>query len=186
MKRRVWFVPIGVAAALGLAVPASATAPPVPQASTACSVTWGSQPKSAGAMTTAPIVNVRGGQQECYDRLVVDVAGSAAGYDVRYVDQVRMDGSGAVVPLRGGAKIQVVALAPAYDEDGNSTYNPSNPRELVNVTGYQTFRQVAWAGSFEGTTTIGLGVRARLPFRAFTLTGPGTASRVVVDVAHSW
>jgi hypothetical protein len=54
------------------------------------------------------------------------------------------------------------------------------------VTDYRTFRQVAFAGSFEGQTTIGLGVRARLPFRVLTLTGPGTSSRIVVDVAHSW
>ena len=47
-------------------------------------------------------------------------------------------------------------------------------------------RQVAWAGSFEGQTTIGLGVRARLPMRAFVLNGPGDGLRVVVDVAHRW
>jgi hypothetical protein len=29
-------------------------------------------------------------------------------------------------------------------------------------------------------------VRARLPFRVLLLTGPGTHSRVVVDVAHLW
>ena len=56
----------------------------------------------------------------------------------------------------------------------------------VNVAGYTTFRQVAWAGSFEGQTSIGLGVRARLPFRVFTLAGPGGGSRIVVDVAHRW
>jgi hypothetical protein len=62
-------------------------------------------------------------------------------------------------------------------------------RELVPVTGFSTFRQVASAGSFEGVTSIGLGVRARLPFRVFTVTGiPGSANgvRVVVDVAHRW
>ncbi|EWC59406.1 hypothetical protein UO65_5352 [Actinokineospora spheciospongiae] len=42
-------------------------------------------------------------------------------------------------------------------------------------------RQLAWAGSWEGTTDLGLGVRARLPFRVFTLPG-----HVVVDVAHRW
>ena len=54
------------------------------------------------------------------------------------------------------------------------------------MAGYSTFRQVAWAGSFEGQTTVGLGVRARLPFRVFALTGPGTGSRLVIDVAHRW
>jgi hypothetical protein len=57
----------------------------------------------------------------------------------------------------------------------------ANRAELVDVTGFQTFRQVAWAGSFEGTTSVGLGVRARLPFRVITL-----ADRIVVDVAHFW
>jgi hypothetical protein len=45
---------------------------------------------------------------------------------------------------------------------------------------------LASAGSFEGQTTIGLGVRARLPFRVFTLDGPGNGSRIVIDVAHHW
>ena len=54
------------------------------------------------------------------------------------------------------------------------------------MTGWTTFRQVAYAGSFEGQTSFGLGVRARLPFRVFTLAGPGAGSRIVVDVAHRW
>ena len=54
------------------------------------------------------------------------------------------------------------------------------------MAGYGTFRQVAWAGSFEGQSTIGLGVRARLPFRVLVLDGPGDDARLVVDVAHSW
>ncbi|HEX2064459.1 MAG TPA: hypothetical protein VHE80_08555 [Acidimicrobiales bacterium] len=42
------------------------------------------------------------------------------------------------------------------------------------------------AGTFEGRSTFGLGVWARLPFRVFKLDGPGTSSRIVVDVAHRW
>lgn len=56
----------------------------------------------------------------------------------------------------------------------------------MNVAGYSTFRQVALAGSFEGETTIGLGVRARLPMRVIVLDGPGSGSRLVIDVAHRW
>jgi hypothetical protein len=99
---------------------------------------------------------------------------------------VRSDGSGALVPLRGGARLSVVVRAPAYDSSGRATYQPASRRELVNVAGYSTFRQIAWAGTFEGSTTIGLGVRARLPMRVFVLSGPGTGSRVVIDVAHHW
>ena len=105
---------------------------------------------------------------------------------IEYVPEVYQDGSGNLVPLRGGAKLQIVAYAPAYDDNYGTTYQPADPRELVTVTGFTTFRQIAWAGSFEGQSTIGLGVRARLPFRVFTLDGPGTASRLVIDVAHQW
>jgi hypothetical protein len=54
------------------------------------------------------------------------------------------------------------------------------------VRGYPTLRSVVYGGSFEGYTTFGVGVRARLPFRVFTLDGPGRGSRIVVDVAHRW
>lgn len=63
---------------------------------------------------------------------------------------------------------------------------PRSRKDLVGVNGWDTFRQVAWAGSFEGQTTIGLGVRARLPFRVFVLDGPSGGSRLVIDVAHFW
>ncbi|QLY33934.1 AMIN-like domain-containing (lipo)protein [Nocardia huaxiensis] len=161
---------------------------PVGRASAApyCGLVWGSLEKSSSNHSTAPMTGIRSGRHDCFDRMVVDVAGPVTGYLVSYVDQVYMDASGAPVALRGGAFLQVVVYAPAYDSDGNSTYEPGNRNELTDVTGYDTFRQVAWAGSFEGQTTVGLGVRARLPFRVFTLDGPGSGSRVVVDVAHRW
>ena len=63
---------------------------------------------------------------------------------------------------------------------------PVNVLTFPNVAGFSTFRQVAYGGSFERYTTIGLGIRARLPMRAFTLAGPGNGSRLVIDVAHHW
>jgi hypothetical protein len=151
----------------------------------ACSVTWGSLPKSGGAPSQAPLTNVRAGRHACYDRLVMDIRGAQNGFDIRYVTQVH-DQGGSVIPLRGGAFLEIVLLDPAYDGSGHSTYDPANPSELVNLTGFKTFRQAAWGGTFEGYSTVGLGVRARLPFRVLTLAGPGSSSRVVVDVAHSW
>jgi hypothetical protein len=91
-----------------------------------------------------------------------------------------------VIPTRGGARLQIAVHDPAYTATGKPTYSPSNPRELRDVSGYRTFRQVVWAGSFEGYSAVGLGVRARLPFRVFVLAGPGTDSRLVIDVAHRW
>ena len=179
-------VATGVAlAVLGGVVPAGPATAQTPGAA-ACAVTWGSLPKTGGTPSSDPVTNVRGGRHDCYDRLVVDLAGPRTGFDVRYVSAVHEGGSGAVVPLKGGAFLQVVVRNPAYDADGDPTYLPARPRQLVDVAGWRTFRQVAWAGTFEGESTIGLGVRARLPFRAFVLDGPGGGARLVVDVAHRW
>jgi hypothetical protein len=146
-----------------------------------CGITWGSGLKEGPAVPGGNMVGLRAGRQDCYDRLVFDVPGPAGGYWVSYVDEVVEDPTGNPVPLRGGARLSVTVFSAAHDAAGNPTYVYSNRAELVDVTGFQTFRQVAWAGSFEGTTTVGLGVRARLPFRVLTL-----ADRVVVDVAHFW
>jgi hypothetical protein len=168
-----------VAVALGL-VSAPAQAHPHPY----CGIYWGSLPKSVSAGSTGKVYDVRAGRHACFDRLVLDVSGDANGYFVRYVrgDHVHMDGSGQRVPLRGGARLEVTATAPAIATD--AWFLPNG--ELIDTTGYRTFRHVAWAGSFEGQTTIGLGVRARLPYRVFLLDGPGSGSRLVVDVAHRW
>lgn len=159
-----------------------------------CGITWGSLEKilpgtfGPGTPTGTPsVTGVRSGRHTCYDRLVVDVRGHSPGVSVGYVNVVRSEGSGEPVSLAGGALISVVVHAPSTDTDtGAPTYVPADASDLTAVAGDETFRQVAWAGSYEGTTSIGLGVRARLPFRVFTLAGPGDGSRVVIDVAHHW
>ncbi|SFI52265.1 AMIN-like domain-containing (lipo)protein [Microbacterium saccharophilum] len=164
------------------------SAGPAATAAPYCGITWGSLAEShlIGTMD-ASLTGVRAGRHACFDRLVIDVRGDIHGYDVRYVTEVRTDASGVPVPVRGAADLQIVAFAPDHDVDtGGLTYRPADKRELVDVAGYSTFRQAAWAGSNEGQSTIALGVRARLPFRTFILDGPGTGSRLVVDVAHRW
>ncbi len=150
-----------------------------------CNTPYGSLPKSAGATATGAINGVRTGRHRCFDRLVVDLDGDTTGYRVDYVDAVYADGSGELVPVKGGAILNIVLFAPAYDDTGRATVDPATV-SATNVAGYRTLRDVEWAGSFEGQTTLGLGVRARLPFRVFTLDGPGDGSRLVVDVAHRW
>ncbi|WP_122263668.1 AMIN-like domain-containing (lipo)protein [Ornithinimicrobium cerasi] len=179
--------------ALGGIAPATAMTAPaaMPTAAVSCGVTWGSLAKAASdsRLGDGTITNVRSGRHTCFDRVVVDVAGipaSKVGYHVRYVDTVRAPGSGLAVPLAGGARMQVEVTVPAYDSSGRATYRPADRTKVVNVTGYDTLRQVALAGSFEGQTTFGVGVRARLPMRVMVLDGPGTGSRLVIDVAHRW
>lgn len=180
-KISVWFASVLLALGLGLLVPGPASA-----STSYCGLAWGSLAKASEGMSSASVTGVRTGQHYCFDRMVVDLNGPVAGYTVKYVPQVLQDGSGLPVPLRGGARLQVTVNAPAYDASGNPTYNPADRNELSNVSGYQTFRQVASAGSFEGYTSLGLGVRARLPFRVFSLAGPDAGSRLVIDVAHYW
>jgi hypothetical protein len=178
-------VGLALAATVGAAaaVPAQASATARPY----CGITWGSGAKVASAtgVTAGTTTAVRSGRHACFDRLVVDGASAAR---VRYVTQVRADGSGEVVPLRGGARLEVVTTTGVDPATGDPTYLPPRGRraDVVDVTGHRTFRQVAWAGDFEGQLTLGLGVRARLPYRVFVLETPGRSPRVVIDVAHRW
>ena len=171
-------------AALALTSTAAAATTPY------CGITWGSLAKGASPVDPSAgttLTGVRSGQHACYDRLVLDLTGPAPAYHVAYVSAVTEDPSGRPVPLRGGAFLLVTVGASDHTAAGQPTYTPANRRELVNVAGYRTFRQVAWAGSFEALTSVGLGVRARLPFRVFVLDGPAAGQhRLVIDVAHAW
>lgn len=156
-------------------------------ASTSCAFGGATSIPGDTALSRMTVSGVRVGQQDCFDRFVIDLAGDASkkpGYQVRYVSQVRQDGSGKPVVLRGGAFLTVVVGAPSYDASGQPTYLPANAAELANVTGYTSLRQVAFAGSFEGMTTFGVGVREQLPVKVSYLDDGGKA-RLVVDIAHS-
>ena len=174
---------IGWALALVVAVGVS-SAPTVNAVVPYCNINWGSLPKTAVVTTSSNLTNIRTGRHECYDRMVFDLNGATGGYTVRYVNNVYGEGSGQLIPLSGGAKLQITLQASSYNIDtGVPTYYAVVGAALpnVNLSGYSTFRDAKFGGSFEGYTTVGLGVRARLPFRVFT-----TGNRVVVDVAHYW
>ena len=161
------------------------------QAAPSCGITWGSTAEGDRTIDPAAgttLTHVRAGRHDCFDRLVLDIDGPApvSSWHVAYVDAVIEDPTGNPVPLRGGAFLQISVGVSDHDTQGLPTYCPADRRELVTTTGFRTFRQVAWAGSFEGVTNLGLGVRARLPFRVLTLSGGPADSRVVVDVAHRW
>src|ERR1041384_2468869 len=123
-RRSVRRIAVAAAVVLGLATPVvlttSASAAPY------CGITWGSLDKSAATTTVGSLSGVRAGQHPCYDRLVLDFQGPSTGFRVRYVSTVYQDGSGAVVPLRGGAKLEIVAMSPAWSV-------PAHPTEVVAV-----------------------------------------------------
>lgn len=172
-------------AGLGIA-PAAPAATPTAVAAPYCGITWGSLADSVAGYSSATITNVRTGRHDCFDRMVIDLKGKVKGYDVRYVSAVYTEGQGKLVPLAGAADLRIIVKAPAYTSSGTPTYYPANRLNVRNVSGYTTFRQVAFLGSFEGQSSFGLGVRARLPFRTFVLIDATGNSRLVIDVAHRW
>ena len=158
-----------------------------PAGAETCDTPWGSTRESNDAHPDATVVNVRAGQHACFDRFVVVLDGPAAGYDIRYVKTFVPDARGRERELRGAATLRIVLLgARAHDDSGEPTYQPRRRAEMVNLDGFRTLEQAYWGGTFEGTTTIGLGVRARLPFRVTALEGPGDRTRMVFDIAHRW
>lgn len=173
-------------AGLGGVAAAADAAPAAAARATACPTGWGSGAKGGTATGAVPLKNIRTGRHDCYDRMVFDVPGGGrtVGYYVRYVDRLRQSATGHTIPVGGGAVLDVHAGAPSYDPaTGAVTYPGRVGRTLpgVDVHGYRTFRDTRFAGSFEGETQVGLGVRARLPFRVQQVSG-----HLVVDVAHNW
>jgi hypothetical protein len=205
MKMRLRQLVPAMAAVLGvvLATPSLAAATTLSsEASTHapyCGIHWGSLAKIGSApgapdWFTAPadgsaVYNVRAGQHNCYDRLVIDVLGQHPGYRVQYVREVAeygVDGPGLVFPLSGGAFLEIIVATNVGDSSGYAIFTPPDRSQLVDVDGYRTFRQVAEIGYYEVQRQFGLGVGGRLPFRVFTLNGPSDHSRLVIDVAHRW
>ena len=168
-----------------VAAPASAGRP-------YCGQAWGSSAKSAGVSrgtgSSYPVTDVRTGRHACFDRLVVDVADRVTAMSVRYVDRVTA-ADAVPVSLEGHARLLVEVddgidpAAPFYSRirpaGDDTTYR------VGDVVGFRTLREVRWLGSMH-PTRIGVGVRARLPFRVSVLNGPGGGSRLVVDVGHQW
>ncbi|OEV27623.1 hypothetical protein AN219_22375 [Streptomyces nanshensis] len=175
---------VATAAGPGTTAAASQTS----AAAASCGVTWGSLPKTGTGTGDRSLTDVRTGRHDCYDRMVLDIRpgmpANPASYQVRYVDKFYQDGSGNHIKINGGAILEIVASAPSYDpETYEATYPGRGGKPLpgVNLKGYKTFRDARFGASYEGTTQLGLGVRARLPFRVLEL-----SDRIVIDVAHTW
>ena len=111
---------------------------------------------------------------------MLEFRGRVPGHTVRYVRQVLTQGQGKPIPLAGRADLEVVVR----DLASASAYTPRHPAHVVDVRGFPALRQVAWGGSFEGYTTLGVGVRTRLPIHVFVLPGPGRDSRLIIDVTQ--
>jgi hypothetical protein len=157
---------------------------------------WGTSARDDPTMSPEDLYQVRVGRHGSYDRIVFDVNGivegpDVVGYHVAYVDgEVLADASGEPVPTRGPAALEIVVRAPWLGTGGSGhqpwRQPPTVGDDLVpaaQLRGWATMREVAFAGSFEGQTTIAVGVSAELPFQVGAFERDGY-SHVYVDIAH--
>jgi hypothetical protein len=152
-----------------------------------CGITWGSQEKSGGNLSTGALLEVRTGRHECFDRVVFEFNGPANGFNVGYRDVFTEAVGDLMNPyVAGGAVLGVQLMAPAYSPDYSWVFPARSGAHVGVVVGNQTLRDVMFGGSYEGYSTFAVGVRATLPFRVIVLAGPGSHSRIVIDIAHRW
>ena len=151
-----------------------------------CGITWGSLAKGGDGSSDAALRDVRTGVHECFDRVVFDFDGSAAAYEVDYASEIRTSGKGERLPVAGGAILRVHLHTNVFDHLGRAHYGRVAGDHVADVEGYRTLRDLVYGGGFERRLTFGVGVRARLPFRVFTLPESGSGGRLVIDAAHRW
>jgi hypothetical protein len=139
------------------------------------------QPDTQAASADARVTGteIRTGRQDGFDRVVFEVGGTGTpGWDVRYVDQATSQGRGEPIDVAGEAVLQVTLTGVGYPYDtGVDEWTGPNP---LPGNGTQEVTEVAWDGTFEGTSVAFIGTKAQAPFRVYALENP---ARVVVEVA---
>lgn len=135
----------------------------------------------AGAITT-----ISAGSTDCYDSInvIMEPSDVELSYIVRYVDEVPAQGTGDPVEVRGGAAMEVLIGSPLGDpDDGSFDALTQAIDQLVDISSFFAIEDVAFGGSFEGMTTLAIGVSSQLPFIVETdVTGDG-APYLTISVA---
>ncbi|GAA2628877.1 hypothetical protein GCM10010425_29010 [Streptomyces spororaveus] len=142
-------------------------------------------PASASTLTTTRtqaqtplVVNARWAGHPTYDRIVIDLQGSAPAVTVTPVPQLVYDGSGKPVPLPGKHFLEIrLHPAAAHDDAGRSVYR--GPK--LQKTDLGKLKGIALTGDYEGYVTFGAAFDTLPYYRAFPLHSP---ERFVVDIAH--
>lgn len=144
---------------------------------------WGSGPLTVTHEVAVPPVpqmfRIRSAAhpEEGYDRVVFDFEGPLPGYQVRYVDEVREDGSDRPVTMPG-RRFLLVTFTPAqaHTDAGDALLSPGRV-----TLDYPMLRGYVLVGDFEGHVSVALGLDDVVGFRVGEL--PGTPGRIYLDVA---
>jgi hypothetical protein len=141
------------------------------------------EPDTADASPDARVTvsGIRVAAHDGFDRVVFEAGGTGTpGWDVRYVDRASSQGSGEPIDVAGTAVLQVTLTGAGYPYDtGVDEYSGADP---LSASGTRSVTEVAFDGTFEGTTVSFVGTSGKLPFRVYLLDNP---VRVVVEVAHA-
>jgi hypothetical protein len=157
--------------------PPVATSTPVTTEARQAVTTWASSPTTVAhspAVPPVPVVTgVRYAAHDGYDRVVLDIPGALPGYAVKYVPEVRRDGSGEPVSIPGKAFL-LITLHPAqaHRENGTPTVTGIHRTGLAHVQAYGI------VGDYEGYVSIALGVDRVRNFHLGELN-----DRIYLDVA---
>ncbi|WP_372593771.1 hypothetical protein [Actinotalea sp.] len=121
--------------------------------------------------------DLRIGAHQGFDRLVLEFDGpDTPRWHVRYVDSAVADGSGFVLPVDGGAILEITCFPVSLPFDGRDPYDgPSSLR----VAGTRAIVELSWWSIYEGDLQAFVGVDREHPFRAYALHDP---ARIVIDV----
>jgi len=124
-------------------------------------------------------VDLRVGDHEGYERVVIDLAGDGVpGWQTEYVTEAIEDGRGERVDVAGDAILSVYVSGTRYPEEGEAHYVPQGP-----VDGSGVIEEVHYLGTFEGLTQLFVGVDGGpADYRVFTLSNP---ARLVIDIADT-
>jgi hypothetical protein len=124
------------------------------------------------------VTAIRIGRQHGYDRVVFELGGTGApGWDVRYVDQPRSQGSGEPVHVAGEAALEVTITGVGYPGDTGVQEYSGPDRQSAAAT--EVITETVLDSTFEGQTVAFVGTTRQAPFRVYRLLDP---PRVVVEV----
>jgi hypothetical protein len=137
------------------------------------------KPQQAAPTATPLVVNARLGAHRTFDRIIIDVKGRLPSTTVHRVKELRYDGSGRKVPLKGRYFLEIkFSPAAAHNDAGRSVYR--GPR-LVKPS-MPELKGFALTGDFEGVVTFGAAFDNRPHYTTMRLDHP---ERFVVDISHS-
>ena len=129
---------------------------------------------SGGKTGVANTINARVGEQQTYDRFVLQFDSTVPTYNVTRQDKpvFPLGASGQNVTLSGTAGV----LVRVHSATGATTF--TGPTDIIHPE-YQVLKEARQTEDFEGYVSWGLGLSKPTCIRAFTLSDP---ARLVVDL----